>query len=78
MRARRGGCLDVSILGQLAFGTDALARLTVGTLMVMEGGVLTIGMMSAPVPAGFSVTPSSRSRRADQLERFRLDVAQPS
>jgi len=44
----------ISIFGQLAFGTGAPTRLTVGTLTVMEGGVLTIGTMSAPVPAGIS------------------------
>lgn len=44
----------ISIFGQLAFGTGAPTRLIVGTLTVMEGGVLTIGTMSAPVPAGIT------------------------
>jgi hypothetical protein len=38
----------------LLSGTGALTRLIVGTLTVMEGGVLTVGTMSAPVPAGIT------------------------
>lgn len=44
----------ISIFGQLAFGTGAPTRLTVGTLTVMEGGILTIGTVCAPVPAGIT------------------------
>jgi Putative binding domain, N-terminal/G8 domain len=51
---RNSGLLrePTSIFGQLAFGTGAPTRLIVGMLTVMEGGVLTVGTMSAPVPAG--------------------------
>jgi hypothetical protein len=50
-----GGIPDcISISGKLAFGTGAPTRLIVGTLTVMEGGVLTVGTMSAPVPAGIT------------------------
>ena len=42
----------VGVQGHLTFGTSANTRLTVGTLLVYEGGRLTIGTASAPVPAG--------------------------
>jgi hypothetical protein len=43
-------CMDVS--GSLRFRTDLSTRLTVGTLLVLDTGVLEIGTVSAPVNPG--------------------------
>ena len=53
----------IGLIGQLAFGTGAHTRLTVGTLTVMEGGALPIGTVSAPVPAGNHACARDRERR---------------
>jgi hypothetical protein len=43
-------CVDIK--GQLRFRTDASTRLTVGTLTVLEQGLLEIGTVGSPVAAG--------------------------
>lgn len=64
----------VGVLGQLTFDTSANTRLTVGTLMVYEGGGLTIGTASAPVPAGVTAELVVANQPLTDPEQFGTGV----
>jgi hypothetical protein len=64
----------VGLQGQLTFSTSANTRLTVGTLMVYEGGGLTIGTAGAPVPASVTAELVVANRALTDPEQFGTGV----